>query len=160
MSQPADTGDAKPKSSKFRLSAFWRELGTFGVIGLLNMFIDLGLFNVLINGPLEGKVTTAKFASGAVATVFAWLGNRYWTFAHRENRPVHHEVLLFFIVNGIALLVTSGWVALAHYAFGAQNAFWLNFHAIFGIGLGTIVRFFAYRQFVFGEAAEQGAHHH
>lgn len=143
------------RTTAFRLSTFWRELSTFGVIGVINAIIDLGLFNLLINGPLDGKVTTAKFISGGVATIFAWIGNRYWTFRDRTNRPVHHEVILFFLVNGIALLATTAWVAFAHYVLHAHGSAWLNFHAILGIGIGTVIRFVAYRTFVFGASAEQ-----
>ena len=103
-------------------SLLWRELAKFGVIGVLNFVIDLGLFNLLVGGPLAHKITTAKFVSGGVATVFAWIGNRFWTFRDRRNRPVHHEVALFFLVNGIALLITTAWVAFAHtFAFEGEH---------------------------------------
>ena len=138
------------------VTTFWRELSTFGVIGVLNIIVDLGLFNLLVQGPLAGRLSTAKIVSGAVATVFAWIGNRYWTFRHRENRPVHHEVVLFFAVNGVALAITSAWVAFAHYALDVTDPLWVNVHVLIGIALGTLVRFLAYRTVVFGKAAEQG----
>lgn len=129
--------------------SLWRELAKFGVIGVINIIIDLGLYNLLIDGPMPTKVTAAKIVSGSVATLFAWVGNRYWTFRNRRNRPVHHEVVLFFGVNGIALVVSVLWVAFAHYVLDLDGKFWLNFNAMFGIGLGTIIRFWAYKQFVF-----------
>lgn len=129
--------------------SLWRELAKFGVIGVVNIIIDMGLYNLLIAGPMPTKVTAAKIISGSVATLFAWVGNRYWTFRHRRSRPVHHEVVLFFGVNGIALAVSVLWVAFAHYVLGLEGKFWLNFNAMFGIGLGTIIRFWAYKQFVF-----------
>lgn len=129
--------------------SLWRELAKFGVIGVINIIIDLGLYNLLIAGPMPTKVTAAKIISGTVATLFAWVGNRYWTFRHRRNRPVHHEVVLFFGVNGVALAVSVIWVAFAHYVLGLDGKFWLNFNAMFGIGLGTIIRFWAYKQLVF-----------
>ncbi|UIJ34659.1 GtrA family protein [Allobranchiibius sp. GilTou73] len=134
---------------RLTLDVLWRELAKFGVIGLISFVIDLGGFNLLVSGAMEHKITTAKLVSGAVATVFAWLGNRYWTFRHRRNRPVHHEVVLFFVVNGIALAVSAGWVALAHYAFHVHGRLELNVAAFIGIGFGTLFRFWAYRRFVF-----------
>ncbi len=127
----------------------WLELAKFGLVGLVSFVIDLGGFNLLVAGPLDHKVTTAKLISGGVATVVAWVGNRYWTFRHRRNRPVHHEVALFFIVNAIALALSAATVALAHYAFNAKGALALNFAAFVGIGLGTLFRFWTYRRFVF-----------
>lgn len=131
------------------VSVLWRELIKFGIIGAIAFVIDLGGFNWLVNGPLSHKVTTAKIISGGVATVFSWIGNRYWTFRRRRNRPVHHEALLFFGVNGVALAISAVWVAFAHYVLGAQSALWLNVHVFIGIGLGTLFRFWTYRQFVF-----------
>lgn len=127
----------------------WLELAKFGLVGLVSFVIDLGGFNLLVAGPMDHKITTAKLLSGGVATVVAWIGNRYWTFRHRRNRPVHHEVALFFVVNAIALVVSTGWVALAHYVFHARGTLSLNFAAFVGIGLGTLFRFWAYRRFVF-----------
>ena len=129
--------------------SLWRELAKFGVVGVVNICIDMGLYNVLIDGPMSGKITAAKIVSGAVATIFAWVGNRFWTFRHRHNRPVHHEVLLFVVVNGIALGISALWVAFAHYTLNLEGKFWLNVNAIISIGWGTIFRFWAYKRFVF-----------
>ncbi|WP_246136567.1 GtrA family protein [Leekyejoonella antrihumi] len=131
------------------VSVLWRELVKFGIIGVVSFVIDLGGFNWLVSGSLEHKVTTAKIISGGVATVFSWVGNRFWTFRHRHNRPVHHEAALFFAVNGVALAMSAGWVAFAHYLLNAQGALWLNINAFIGIALGTLFRFWTYRRFVF-----------
>lgn len=134
----------------------WRELAKFGVIGAISFVIDLGGYNLLIGGPMSHKVTTAKIISGAVATAFAWVGNRFWTFRDRRNRPVHHEVVLFFGVNGIALAISAAWVAFAHYVLHAHGTLMLNVHAFIGIGLGTIFRFWAYRNVVFANEDVDG----
>ncbi|TWE12091.1 GtrA family protein [Rudaeicoccus suwonensis] len=137
------------------ITRLWRELAKFGVVGALSMVIDLGGFNWLVDGPMAGKITTAKFISGTVAMAFAWVGNRYWTFRHRRNRPVHHEAALFFIVGGIALVISTAWVAFAHYGLHMHGKFWLNFNAFFGIGLGTLFRFWSYKKFVFANEPVQ-----
>ena len=141
---------------KGRFSALWREVRAFGIIGVLNTVIDFGLFNILIAGPLSNKVTTAKIIASLVATVFAWIGNRLWTYKERENRPAHHEFLLFVLVNGLAIAVTAGWVAIAHYWLHAHGTFWINFHALLGTALGTILRFLAYRYVVFNKPGQAG----
>ena len=140
--------------------AWLAELVKFGAIGALAYVIDTGLFNLLAYGPghlLGEHPVTAKIIGASVATLFAWVGNRYWTFREREGRPVHHEVALFFGVNGVALAVTSAWVAFAHYVLDVTKPFWVNVHVVLGIGLGTLMRFVLYRTVVFGKAAEQGA---
>ncbi|AKU16185.1 GtrA family protein [Luteipulveratus mongoliensis] len=131
------------------VDVLWREMAKFGIVGAVCFVIDMGGFNVLVNGALEHKVTTAKIVSGAIATLVAWVGNRYWTFRHRRNRPVTHEVLLFFVVNGIALAIAAGWLAFAHYTLNMDGKLANNVNAFIGIGLGTLFRFWTYRQFVF-----------
>ncbi|REF30444.1 putative flippase GtrA [Calidifontibacter indicus] len=135
----------------------WREVAKFGIVGAISFVVDMGLFNLLVTGPMDSKITTAKIVSGAVATAVAWIGNRFWTFRHRRNRPVHHEVALFFAVNGIALGISALWIAFTHYVLHLDGAFWLNVNAFIGIGLGTLFRFWTYRRFVFAsELDEEG----
>ncbi|NHN54212.1 GtrA family protein [Calidifontibacter sp. DB0510] len=138
------------------MTMVWRELAKFGIVGAIAFVVDMGGFNLLVSGPLAHKVTTAKIASGLAGTVVAWLGNRYWTFRHRRGRPVQHEVALFFLVNGIALAISAGWVAFAHYALHATGTAMLNLHALIGIGLGTIFRFWTYQKFVFAHEPVAG----
>lgn len=127
----------------------WHEVAKFGLIGLISFVIDLGGMNLLTHTVLESKVTTAKIISGVAATLFAWVGNRSWTFAHRRSRPVSHEVTLFFVVNGLALGISTLSLVVSHYVLGFESRLADNISTIFGIGLGTIFRFWAYRQFVF-----------
>ena len=89
------------------MDVIYREMIKFGVVGLIAFVIDIGLANLLWHTVLSDKVTTAKIISGAVATLFAWFGNRQWTFRHRRSRPAHHEVALFFGVNAIALGISA-----------------------------------------------------
>ncbi|NYF99099.1 GtrA family protein [Janibacter cremeus] len=131
------------------IDTLWHEIAKFGVIGAVAFVIDIGGMNLLTHTVLEGKVTTARIISGVVATLFAWLGNRLWTFAHRRSRPAHHEVSLFFLVNGVALAISTLTLVLSHYGLGLTSRLSDNVATIFGIGLGTLFRFWAYRRFVF-----------
>ncbi|QIM21488.1 GtrA family protein [Phycicoccus sp. HDW14] len=131
------------------VDVLYREAIKFGVIGAIAFVIDLGLANLLWHGPLADKVTTAKIVSGAVATLFAWVGNRQWTFRHRRSRPVHHEVGLFFGVNLVALGISAVALAASHYGLGFTSRLADNIATVVGIGLGTLFRFWAYRRWVF-----------
>ena len=77
------------------------------------------------------------------------MGNRQWTFRHRRSRPAHHEVLLFFGVNAIALGISAITLTISHYALGFTTILADNVVTIIGIGLGTLFRFWAYRRYVF-----------
>nr|WP_240977935.1 GtrA family protein [Knoellia sp. DB2414S] len=121
----------------------------FGVVGGVAFIIDVGLFNLLRHTALEDKPSTAKVISAGVATLVAWIGNRMWTFRRRRNRPVHHEALLFFVTNGVALLIGVGVIAFSHYVLDLKSLSADNVANLIGIALGTLFRFWAYRTFVF-----------
>ena len=145
--------DARPAGLMERLrglvSIFWRELAKFGIIGAVGFVIDFGGFNLLFYGPMTGHLTTSKIISGVAATLVAWVGNRMWTFRHRRNRPAHHEAMLFFVVNGVGLVISTLWLNFTHDHLGLTTRGQVNLNTIIGIGLATIFRFWAYRQVVF-----------
>ena len=111
--------------------------------------IDFGGFNWLFYGPLEGRLATSKIISGVAAALFAWIANRMWTFRHRRSRPAHHEAMLFFLVNGVGLILSTVYLNVTHDLLHMDSRLAVNVNAIIGIGLATIFRFWAYRQFVF-----------
>ena len=131
------------------IDVVYREMLKFGIIGGIAFVIDVGVMNLLRHTVLEDKPTTAKVISATLATLFAWAGNRTWTFRHRRSRPVHHEVALFFVTNIIAMLIGVGCIAFSHYVLDLTTLFADNVANIVGIALGTIFRFWAYRQYVF-----------
>ena len=131
------------------IDVLYREMIKFGVVGAVAFVVDVGLFNVLRHTALEDKPSTSKVISAGVATVVAWIGNRMWTFRRRRNRPVHHEAALFFLSNGIAMLIGVLAIAFSHYVLGFTSLVADNVANIIGIGLGTLFRFWAYRTVVF-----------
>jgi putative flippase GtrA len=131
------------------IDVVYREILKFGIVGGIAFVIDVGVMNLLRHTVLEDKPSTAKVISATLATLFAWAGNRTWTFRHRRSRPMHHEVALFFVTNIIAMLIGVGSIAFSHYVLDRTSLFADNVANIVGIGLGTIFRFWAYRQYVF-----------
>lgn len=136
-------------SARGAMDLIYREMIKFGVVGALAFVIDLGLANLLWQTVLSDKVTSAKIISGIIATLFSWIGNRQWTFRRRRSRPAHHEVVLFFGVNLLALGISALTLYLSHYWLGYTSLLANNVATIVGIGLGTLFRFWTYRKFVF-----------
>lgn len=147
--QPTGAISRLVQRARDAMDVIYREMIKFGVVGALAFVIDLGLANLLWHTVLSDKVTTAKIISGAVATLFSWVGNRQWTFRHRRSRPAHHEVALFFGVNLVALGISALTLYLSHYGLGLTSILADNVATIVGIGFGTLFRFWAYRRFVF-----------
>ena len=141
-----------------RVEHLVHEMAKFGVVGLVSLVVDVGLFNLLcygISSPVQGKVLTAKVISVCVATTVAYFGNRYWTFRHRGRTSFHREYLLFFVLNGVGLAISVGCLWFSHYALGFTSALADNISAnVIGLGLGTLFRFWSYRRWVFPDDAD------
>ena len=152
---PAAETSEVPESLVQRLYAPFRslahEIAKFGIIGALAFVIDVGLFNLLLYfGPLEDKPLTAKIISVVAATTFAYFGNRFWTYRNRGRRSMRREYVLFFVFNGIALLISVGCLWFSHYVLGLDSPLADNISAnVVGVGLGTLFRFLSYRTWVF-----------
>jgi putative flippase GtrA len=150
------------------------EVAKFGLVGLLGMVVDLPIYNWLVfDNPLvvgashpdsalmHDRPVTAKFISVTAATVATYLGNRHWTWRHRERTSLHREYVLFFILNGIGLLIAAGCLGFSRYVLDQHT--WLadNIAAnVVGLGLGTLFRFWSYRKWVFREetALDESGH--
>lgn len=135
------------------------EIAKFGVVGVIAFIVDIGLFNLLrglsLGGPLADKPLTAKIISVTVATTFAYFGNRYWTFRHRARTSMRREYVLFFVLNGVGLLISVACLWFSHYALGFTSLLADNISANFvGLGLGTLFRFWSYRKWVFPEVED------
>ncbi|POH60734.1 GtrA family protein [Arthrobacter glacialis] len=138
------------------MGLFWREVAKFGVVGGVAFVIDTGIYLWLLAGSMGGHPTKAKIISAAVATVFSWLANRYWTFRHRRQANMVREVILFIIMNGIGLGIAAACVYISHWVLGFESATAdIIAGSVVGLILGTIFRFFAYRYWVFTEELDQ-----
>jgi putative flippase GtrA len=125
----------------------------FLVVGGIGTVVTFGLTNALTKTVGEyGAVTIAT----AVATAVTFAGNRYWTFRHRQSTGnTARESAMFFILNGIGLLIFYGCLGLKDLA-GLEGKLWLNVALVVGTGLGTLFRFWSYRKWVWVAAPTTG----
>ncbi|MEV5889838.1 GtrA family protein [Nonomuraea fuscirosea] len=136
-----------------RFSSLVHELAKFGSIGAVAFVIDLSLLN-LCNSALDLGPLTSKVVATTISTTFAYLGNRYWTFRHREQSGLGREYFLFFLLNGIALLFGMLTIGFTTYTLGLHDTLSFNIANIVGVGLGTLFRYWSYKKWVFLEATE------
>lgn len=134
-----------------RLSA---EAGRFGLVGLVGLVVDLGLFNVLRfagdEGVLYDKPLTAKAISVTAATLVTYAGNRNWTFRTRGQRGHLTGYGLFFLLNGVGMAIALICLWFSHYILNLTSPLADNISAnVIGLGLGTLFRFWSYRRWVF-----------
>ena len=130
-----------------------RELGAFGVVGMVCFLVDLGLFQVLYAYADAGAVT-AKLIASLVSMTLAFLGHRFWSFARRARTGLRREYSLFALVNGATLLLSLGIVAFVRYPLGQESAVVLQGANVVAIAVGTLVRFVVYRRWVFPDRTD------
>ncbi len=132
----------------YRLGHLVRELMKFGVVGGVAYLVDVSLFNLLLHA--TDKPLTSKTISTVVATTVAYAGNRTWTFRRRSRSGVGREYALFFVLNGVGLLIALACLAISHYALGFTSRLADNIAAnVVGLALGATFRFWSYRRWVF-----------
>jgi putative flippase GtrA len=127
-----------------------RELSAFGVVGAVCFVLDIGLFQLLY-AHVGVNAVGAKLASTLVSMTAAYLGHRYWSFAHRERTAVRWSYVQFAAVNTVTMLMGLAIVWFVRYPLGQESALVLQVANLVSIGLGTVVRFRAYRRWVFPE---------
>ena len=123
------------------------EAAKFGIVGIIGVIITDGGTN-LLKGPLGGWLK-ANIVATVVATVVAYLASRYWTFRHRErSNSMGRESALFFLFNGIGLVIQLVCLGFTNYALGRTDRLASNIALLIGIMLATLFRWWSYRRFV------------
>ena len=134
----------------------------FGVVGLVGLVTDVGLFNLFRLGvfgtdhffqdPIGAKIT-----AGVVSTLVTWFGNRYWTFREHRRKNYLLELLEFAAVCVGGLAISLICLYISHYVLGFQTLLADNI-ASNGIGLvlATLFRFLMYRYWVYGHHRADG----
>jgi putative flippase GtrA len=140
------------------------EAAKFGVVGVIGLVVTNVGYGLLHSSLGVGPVTATTIAT-IVATAVTYVGNRYWSFRHRERTGVAREGVIFFVLNGIGLLIQDAVVAINFYILGYGHNKAAEFIALnVGIALATLFRFWSYRRFVWhasapppaGDPAESG----
>jgi putative flippase GtrA len=131
-----------------RIRTMLPEIVKFLVVGGLGTVIDLGGAAAL-HSRYHFEPLAAKAVSVTLATIFTYLGSRFWTFKERENQSMRREAVLFFVLNVIGLLIAEAVIGLVTYVMGLRGSLEYNAASFIGTGLGTIFRFYAYRKWVF-----------
>lgn len=141
-----------------RATLLVRELGAFGAVGASCFLIQVGCFQLLYAHLGVGAIT-----SNAVATVIsmtvAYLGHRFWSFSHRARSGVGREYLLFAAINGVTLLLGLTVIAVVRYPLGQDDTLVLQVANVGSIVLGTVIRYLAYRRWVFLPAVDTSPDH-
>ncbi|MGW5680539.1 GtrA family protein [Nonomuraea sp. NPDC003754] len=136
------------KRAYSRVVHLLHELAKFGTIGGIAFFVDMGATNLFRFGFGWGPLVSAVLAT-CISATFAYIGNRYWTFRDREQSGLAREYALFFLLNGIGLLIALICIGFTTYTLGLQDPLSYNIAKIVGVAFGTLFRFWSYKRWVF-----------
>lgn len=135
----------------------FKEIGAFGVVGVICFLVDLTLFQLLYT-VVELDAVLAKLLSTVVSMSLAFLGHRFWSFSHRARTGLGGESLRFFAVNAATLALSLAIVWFVRYPLGQQDVLVLQLTNIASIALGTLVRWLTYRIWVFPVQERPGSY--
>ena len=142
------------RDTYLRFQVLIHEIGKFGIVGIFSTIITF-----LIQNALYGHVgpTTSVVLANAIATCFAYMGNRYWAFRHRKNANMGRETVLFIFFNVAGTLIQTAFVDFNHYLLNNHDRISYNIATVVGIIFATLFRLFCYRKFVFNQVPPAGA---
>jgi putative flippase GtrA len=136
--------------------SFW-QISKFLLVGILNTFVDLGVFNSLKAGfgIFEAGFLLAGFKAvsfvAAVINSFFW--NKFWVFERKGRGDIGKQFGVFFIISTVGIILNTGVFYLLTALIGApkgiSTALWHNISVILA-GLAVFTwNFLGYKLIVF-----------
>lgn len=132
------------------------QLGKYGVIGVLNTFLNAGIYNLLIfvTNTATGFILDMFFVIAFVITVinsFFW--NKYWSFEEKQAETLRQEAINFFDVSAAVAAINMIILHIIVNTIGApaniDPKIWANIALAFTIITAFLGNFFGYKFIVF-----------
>lgn len=74
----------------------------FAVVGTIGALVDFSTFHFLESVIGVRALWASVFSfTAAITSNFIW--NRFWTYSDSRSKPIHYQVVMFFVVNIIGL---------------------------------------------------------
>ena len=128
----------------------------FVLVGAVATVFDLKFFELLIWSAsffITLNPLIAKSISFLCSTALKYWGNKYWTFGKYEKENLKKEVLQFFAITVVGLIID---VVAFYYAtnilgpqFSIPQAVWIKLSVIFAAIIAALWNFLGYKFFVF-----------
>jgi putative flippase GtrA len=137
-----------------RVRHLFHEIAKFGVVGIVGFVITEVGFN-LCHFDLKLGLFTSNAIATVVATAATFVGNKFWTFRHRAGHGTTRETVLFFVLNGVGMLIQYAAVWICEDGFGVKDKLLINVAFLGGICVATVFRFWSYRKWVWHSLAAE-----
>ncbi|MDP2838233.1 MAG: GtrA family protein [Candidatus Moranbacteria bacterium] len=139
-----------------KIRPFFFQLAKFGLIGVTNTVVDLGIYNLLIFATdVSSGYLIAVFKSFSVlaAIINSYVWNKFWSFEKKEVGNVGEEFTQFLMVSLVGLLLNVGITAFVVNVIGAPAGIaektWANIGGLTASVLVLTWNFVGYKFFVF-----------
>lgn len=139
-----------------KIRPFFYQFSKFGLIGVSNAVIDLGIYNFLIfiSDISSGYAIVAfKSISVFIAIINSYIWNKFWSFGKKETGNVKGEFTQFLLVSLGGLLLNVGITAFVVNVIGAPvgvtEKVWANVGGLTASILVLTWNFIGYKFFVF-----------
>ena len=84
----------------------------FMVVGAFGAVIDFGVANLLSHF-FDMPLVYAGTISFTCAVISNFIWNRYWTYPDSRSRMIHHQLVMFFVVNVVGVAIR---IPILHFA--------------------------------------------
>jgi putative flippase GtrA len=130
----------------------YAEMLKFGVVGAIGVVADVSSSNLLWK--FTGlSHTVASIGGTCVATVTAYLGNRYWVFRDRPADARRREMAMFALISLVGLIIENSFVFVGDRVLGFHSIAAANVAKfVLGLPVAGVFRFTTSHLFVFPEA--------
>ncbi len=142
--------------AKYKNRIGFFELGKYGIIGVLNTFLDAGVYNLLIfaTNTSSGFMVDIFFIAAFVITVinsFFW--NKFWSFGEKKIENIKTEAVQFFSISAVVAIVNGVILHVIVNIIGApisiDSKIWANLALALTIITAFLGNFFGYKFIVF-----------
>jgi putative flippase GtrA len=141
-----------------RLRRIGGEAAKFSAVNVVATVVAVVLFNALVHGlpglyspgPLHGYPVITYFVANTVGMMISFYGSRRYAFKHRRPTGPGGGMLNYAIVNFASFVIPMACLWVTRNVFDWDTVIADNISAnVIGAVLATLVRFWAFRRFVF-----------
>ena len=139
-----------------KIKPFFFQLSKFGLVGVANTVVDLGIYNLFIfitdisTGYL---ISVFKCFSVLAAIINSYMWNKFWSFDKKETGNLSEEFTQFLLISLIGLLLNVGITSFVVNVVGAPSGVadktWANVGGLAASILVLTWNFVGYKFFVF-----------
>lgn len=157
MTSPGTTSLHAGLDGQARMPGPSAEVMRFALTGVAAYATDVLVFNIALLG-LNANPLAAKAASSVAAIAVAFVGSLYYTWPDAPRMTTWRAVAAFVAISVGAAGVQGLSLWGSHQVLGLTSALADNISAnVIGMGLATVLRFWAFRRFVFAPGTSRPA---